>query len=197
TGLEAMEPEQHAELPGALPLAVGSVFREDAWAEAKRLVLARLRERGYAEARVEGLALVDPGAKRATLRIATAPGPRFRFGAVDVRTIGTGVPPDWIREEVELAMPEGRIFSDHAIEEAQRRVFAMGVFSNARVTTGTPDPDAGTIPVVVDARAGPVHTLRLGGGIGIEDVRQEGRVIAGWTHRNFMGGLRRFDAKAQ
>ena len=96
-----------------------------------------------------------------------------------------------------LAIPPDSPFSDDALEEAQRRVFAMNVFSTARVTTGRPDPATRHIPVVVEVREGPLRTLRGGGGLGLDQIRQEARLIGEWTHRNFLGGLRRLALRGE
>jgi translocation and assembly module TamA len=40
-------------------------------------------------------------------------------------------------------------------------------------------------------REAPFRTLRFGPGIGLESTRWEARGVAGWTHRNFGGDLRR------
>ena len=52
-------------------------------------------------------------------------------------------------------------------------VFQLGVFGAVKVNRGAPDRDAGTVPVVVDVREAPFHTVRLGGGIGIDALRHE------------------------
>jgi hypothetical protein len=45
--------------------------------------------------------------------------------------------------------------------------------------------------VIVDVREAPLHTLRLGGGVAIDQVRHEARLVGGWSSANFLGGLRR------
>jgi translocation and assembly module TamA len=58
-GLEGFPPATSAAMLAALPLHVGDVFDEGKWAAAKAQLQGRLRDRGYAEVAVEGLALVD------------------------------------------------------------------------------------------------------------------------------------------
>ena len=102
-----------------------------------------------------------------------------------------------MREQVQLALAGERVYSDEALDEAQRRVFAMGVFSTVRVETGDGQTaPTGACPVVAHVREAPAHTLRLGGGLGFDQVRQEARLIGEWTDRNFLGGLRRLQARA-
>ena len=73
----------------------------------------------------------------------------------------------------------------------------MGVFGAVKVTTGRPDRDNGIVPVVVDVREAPFHTIRYGGGIGLDPVRQEYRLIAEYTDRNFLGDLRKLTLRGK
>ncbi|HEY0706838.1 MAG TPA: BamA/TamA family outer membrane protein [Polyangia bacterium] len=197
-GIEVLPEKEQAIVRDELPVVVGEIFRESDWVESKSALRRRVRDLGYATAVVDGHAVIDVGTNSARLTLTVVPGVRYHFGAVEVRRGGEGhVDPAWIVEQVRLAIGWDRPFSDAALEEAQRRVFAMGVFSTARVTTGTPDVAGAQMPVVVEVREGPTHTLRLGGGIGIDQVRQEARLISEWTDRNFFGGLRKLSARAQ
>jgi translocation and assembly module TamA len=199
-GIRGLEPlgGDAREATGDLPLAVGDVFNESSWDETKRLLRARLRERGHAEASTAGEALIDVDDRTARLALALAPGPRYRFGSVIVRQEDRAVTdPAWISDEVSSAAPEGALYADSALEEAQRRVWQMGVFAAAKVQTGAPDARTARVPVVVDVREAPFRTLRLGGGAGFDQVRQEVRLVAEWSHRNFLGGLRLLKLRAQ
>jgi translocation and assembly module TamA len=46
-------------------------------------------------------------------------------------------------------------------------------------------------------REAPFRSIRLGGGIGLDSARQEGRVLGEWTNRNFLGGLRRLSVNGR
>jgi translocation and assembly module TamA len=41
-----------------------------------------------------------------------------------------------------------------------------------------------------------MHTLRLGGGVGFDQIRQEARLTGEWTDRNWLGGMRRLNLRA-
>jgi translocation and assembly module TamA len=195
--LSTLEPETRARLVEELSLVPGAIFREDDWTAAKHRLRSRLRDGGHAEAEVTGRALVDVGTHSATLTLLATPGPRYRFGDIQVRaTPGAVVDPAWVREQVQMALGQDRFYSDEDLAEAQRRIFGMGVFSIARVTMGDLDREAKRVPVLVDVREAPMHTIRFGGGLGFDQVRQEGRLVAQWTDRNFRGGLRRLSARA-
>jgi translocation and assembly module TamA len=197
-GLEPLPPEERERLLDVADIDIvpGEVFLESEWASAKESLLRVLRNSGFAQAEVHGEALVDVGTKKAKLTLFAQPGQVFRFGDVDVRGPGIAHIPAWrVHEQVRLAIRPDERFSDDALEEAQRRVFGMGVFATARVTTGAPDPKTGVVPVTVEVREAPYHTLRAGGGIGIDQVRQEARGLLAYTDRNFLGGLRRLDTE--
>ncbi len=197
-GLDALEAEHQAAVRSRLPVKVGEVFREVDWAEAKQTLATRLRELGYAEAVVEGEAVVDLQNGTAVLVLATTPGLRYKFGDIVVSPYpDTQVASEWIVAQVENAIKPGAWYSASALNDAQALVFQMGVFGAVKVTGTAPDREKGTVPVVVDVREAPFHSVRLGPGIGIDTLRQEVRLVGEYTHRNFLGGLRRFSVRGK
>lgn len=195
-GLEPLPPPVRDGVLDAVTLRRGTIFREGAWQTSKARALRALRDRGHAGAELVGEALVDVGTHEVTARLFARPGPVYHFGEIDVTGARGGIDPAWVREQVRLAVGRDRLFSEEALEEAQRRVFAMGVFASARVGAGALDPDAGRVPITVEVRQAPPRTLRLGGGVAFDQIRQEGRLVGDWTHRNFLGGLRRLSLQA-
>lgn len=197
-GLEVLTREEHDRVLDDLGLVGGAPFLEDHWESAKNQIRARLRNLGFAQAELDGRALVDFKMQKASLLIVVRSGVRYRFGAIEI-DLGSEfhVAPVWVWDETRLAIPEDQIYSDGALIEAQRRVFGMGVFAVVKVTTGIPDPNAARIPVVVEAREAPFRTLRTGAGVRIDQIRNEGRLILEWSNRNFLGGLRKLTARAE
>ena len=197
-GLDTIPAETRKRLSNSLPLREGAVFTESAWAATKEEIIKRLRALGYEQAAMVGEALVGVQTQRATITLMVRPGVAYRFGGIDVRPEpGSRVAPFLVWEQVRLAIPEGQLFNDEALDEAQRRVIGMGVFSTVRVTTGAPDATTGRIPVLVSVHESPFRTLRLGGGAHIDQVRNEARLIGEWTNRDFLGGLRRLTLHAE
>jgi translocation and assembly module TamA len=195
-GLDDLPAGERAKVTGKIPLGRGTTFVEADWQRHKAEMLARLRGQGHAEAKVEGQALVDVAQAHARLTFLAAPGPAYRFGDISVASQpGAHVEPWRVREEVRLALDDS-LFSDETVDEAEGRIFGMGVFSTARVTVGTPDRSAGRVPVLVEVREAPMRTLKLGGGVAVDQIRQEARLISEWTHRNFLGGLRKLTLQA-
>jgi translocation and assembly module TamA len=59
------------------------------------------------------------------------------------------------------------------------------------------DEQRKTVPVVVAVREAPFRTVRAGPGFAIQAVRWEADAIAGWQHRNWLGGLRKLSLDAR
>jgi len=197
-GLDTLPPADLEGVLQKLPLASGDVFREADWESAKRVLADRVRNHGYAKASVEGRALVDVKTHLADLTLTVSPGRRYFFGEIQVDTTpGARVPGYFVWEQVHLAITEGRPFNDADLQEAQRRVFGLGVFATIRVTAGEPDETTARIPVRVIVREGPLRTVRLGMGVRADAIRNEARGIAEWTNRDFLGGMRKLSARAE
>jgi translocation and assembly module TamA len=191
--------EWHGEVPadvraaveGAIPYQQGKVFREMPWDPLRETLTRVLMERGYAAAQVQGEVRVHPPSHAAVVHLVVAPGQPYRFGSIAV-TAGTGglVPLERISAEVRREVPEAQPFSLSALRRVQERIFAMGLFSIVRVAAGAPEPDHLTVPVLVDVRERPLRTLRAGGGLELDQGRNELRVLGEFAHRDFLGGFR-------
>ncbi|MHB1845873.1 MAG: BamA/OMP85 family outer membrane protein [Deltaproteobacteria bacterium] len=191
-GLEELTPEVRGAVVGSLPLEPGEIFTEAGFEADKRRLQDDLRDRSYVTATVEGTATIDPAAHlaRVTLRVAT--GERYRYGRIEIQG-NVRVPTRRIEREVLEKIEPGRLYHATDLAEAQRHVFDLGVLSAARVTTGTPDPATGTVPIEVRVREAPFQTTRLGAGLGLDVEHEEIHVTGGYTDRDFFGGLRRLD----
>ncbi|HZA13715.1 MAG TPA: BamA/TamA family outer membrane protein, partial [Myxococcaceae bacterium] len=73
----------------------------------------------------------------------------------------------------------------------------MGVFGAAQVRPGKGDPQTGELPLEVEVTEAPFHEVGAGFGFGFEQLRQEGHVVGDYTHRDFLGGLRRLTLRAR
>ena len=197
-GLEALPAADREAALLKMPLKVGAPFEESDWEAAKSGLIPRLHARGYAKATVDGEALVDVKTHLAAVTIVVHPGLRYRFGAIDVKTAPvTHVPAVFVWEQARLAIPEGAVYSDAALEEAERRIFGMGVFGSVSVQVGAANEAAAVLPVVITVREAPFRTLRLGVGVVIDQIHEEARLIGDWTHRNFLGGTRKLTIHAE
>jgi translocation and assembly module TamA len=190
-GLDPLSPAQRTQLLDDLPLHEGEIFLEENWVGVKSQLLSELHELGYADAVVDGGVQVDVDTREATVHLDVQPGPRFKFGKVFVASdANPKVSPKRIAEQARGAIVEGQWYSESALAEAQSRVFKMGVFGGVKVNRGIPDRENGTVPIIVDVREAPFHTLRAGFGLGLDQSRQETRALVEYIDRDFFGGLR-------
>jgi len=192
-GLEA-EPEALAGLGrrplDKLPLKAGQVFRENRYDEAREAIEKALTTNGYPRPEVEQRAQVDPAADRATVVYAVRSGGRFRFGNVFISGAAQ-VPRSTLRELAGDELEPGSWYDATKLPRVQARVHDLGVFGGIRVSPGKPDPDRGTVPILISVREAPFRTVRLGPSLGIEAARWDASMTAGWADRNFYGGLRK------
>ena len=178
-------PEGQPGLTDSLPTQEGDVFLEERWQETKSLLVSRLHELGYAETELSGEALIDPEAAKAELTIEADTGPRYRFGDLHVAVDpGAKIPAKYIADQVRGDLPRGEYYSDAALNQAQASIFQLGVFSGAKVNRGAPEREAAEVPIVIDVREAPFRSVRMGGGISGDLIRQEARLIFEYTDRN-------------
>ncbi len=197
-GLDALPPEHREAVVRGLPLHKLAIFREEDWAVAKAQLLRHLQEKGYAEATLEAEAQVDELLNIVRVRLEVTPRQRYRFGRVLVATgPDPRVPNKVVQEQVESVIHSGDWYDESLLTEAQARVFQLGVFAAVKVNRGAPEREKGVVPVVADVREAPFHTLRAGGGFGIDQLRDEVRATGEYTDRDFFGGLRRFTVKGK
>jgi translocation and assembly module TamA len=191
TGLDALPAAQQDALLSQIAFKEGQVFLEERFEGLKQHLLQTLEEQGYAEGKVEGEAKVGLDTQRADISIRVDPGPRYHFGAVSARERpGSRVEPWRITEQARVAMPPTDWYSLTGQSEAQRRVFQMGVFGAVKVRPQEADPLSLTVPIEVQTQESPFHTLRIGGGIAVDQERQAGRVFGQYLDRDWKGGLR-------
>ncbi|HLL52205.1 MAG TPA: BamA/TamA family outer membrane protein [Myxococcaceae bacterium] len=195
-GLEPLPPEHRDEVLGQVRLQKGDVFIEGEWEGLKQRLAGSLSNLGYVDAKVEGTAYVDVATQQAKVDVRVEPGSRYRFGEVELVTGPNPRVEGWrILEQARAEVKTGEWYSDTAVDEAQARVFAMGVFGAVKVRRGEPDPTSGTVPIIVDVREAPFHAIRAGVGLAVDQARNEGRVLGEYTHRDFLGGLRRLNVR--
>jgi translocation and assembly module TamA len=174
-------------------LRVGDVFAVEAYDSLREQLVAALHDNGWATGEVTHEAQVLPDEHAAIVHYRVEPGLRFRFGPILVA--GTGkVPRERVREQAADEIKSGDWYDDSKLAQAQTHVFAMGVFGGVRVSAGTPDPQRGIIPILVAVREAPFRSVRLGPSLGVvSSNRIDLSGVAGWTNRNFVGGLRKLD----
>jgi translocation and assembly module TamA len=175
-----------------LPLQQGDVFTEAAYDATRAAILNALTTTGWAQAEVSAHAQIDPATHTARVTYAVNAGERYKFGALFVGG-AVAIPRSRIREEAEVAIKPGATFDSSALRKGQGRISDMGVFGGVRVTTGTPDEVRKQMPVVVSVREAPFRTIRAGPSFEFEATKWELDALVGWSHRNWLGGLRKLN----
>jgi translocation and assembly module TamA len=191
TGMEsAPEASEAVRRPA---LKEGDIFTVAAYDALHAQLGAALQDRGWETAEVKQEAHVLPDKHTADVRYEVQTGPRFRFGPIFVSG-AAAVSKDRIQRRARDEISPGAWFDHSKLAVAQGRVFAMGVFAGVRVIRGTPDAERGIIPVVVTVREAPFRSVRLGPQLGVvSGNRVDISGVAGWTHRNFLGDIRKLD----
>jgi outer membrane protein insertion porin family/translocation and assembly module TamA len=172
-------------------LALGAPFDEAAYDGAKEALRRSLTDAGYAFAKVDARADVDLVRHRAFVRFAVEHGTPQKLG--DVRVVGLGaLPEDQVRYA--LSLEPGAPYSSKAIEEARQAVLELGVFASVEILPALEEgPRAdGRVPLVVKLEPSRLRTVRVGGGVEFDALKTAVNATAGWEHRNFFGGLRKF-----
>jgi outer membrane protein insertion porin family/translocation and assembly module TamA len=179
-------------------LALGAPFAEDAFEATKKTILRAMTDRGFAYASVEGHVDVDLAAHAARVVYTLELGPHCTFG--DVRFEGlVGLPGSEGPLRRSLGFEKGDEFSTAALDSAQYALSDFGVFSVVELVpqlSSAGQPRVAEVPILVRTQPGKLRTLKIG--IGAEAGWQvEGHGVAGWDHRNFLGGLRHFLVEAK
>ena len=178
-------------LLGELPLSEGDPLSGIAVEATRDSLESRLHNAGYAYALVLLRTELPLGSYSASVTFDVDPGPRVRFGQVDI--VGNQeLSEDVVRRMVGLN--EGDPYGTSAILDAQRNLFSLEIVQYARVDTlHTADQDT-VIPLRIEISEGDEYRVRAGAGWSTaECLSTEAR----WTARNFIGGARRLQVRGQ
>lgn len=184
-GLEEL-PDSSAIIAG-LPLRVDSTFSEIRLSAAREQIERRLRNRGYAEAAlVFDVRIPSEDSLGAYLSLEVIPGARYRFGEIEVDG-ASELEPRHVRRL--LTFRRGDRYSEAEIIRSQRALYSLALFDYANIAA-TPSHTDSTVNVRVRVNEAEMRTLQFGSGVSTTDCVE---LEAGWTHRNFLGGTRRFE----
>ena len=199
-GIEALDAGLRHRVERAVALQVNGRFDEWNYDESKRAIIETVRDASYAQASVEGQALVDPKRRRARLVFSVALGRRFRFGKVAIEG-QTNFPTRPISGAAEIIA--GSPFSVSALQDAKRAIYELGPFASVDVQE-QPHAD-GTVDILI--KVVPGRRMRTSIGVGMQvgsdptlvptDVTGDSLVqwdlhlLGKVEHRNFLGGMRR------
>jgi outer membrane protein assembly factor BamA len=223
----AIEDARLEAIRAGLPLEIGGVFGSRAYAQQREALLDALAEQGRPSARIEGGARVDLDRHEARIEWTLDPGPFVRFGRIELLgledvdpelarrelTVEPGAPYSLsAQRRSERRLRDTELF--HAVAIQPRRPSAAGAAAdgdpsqpgevddgaNPSASGGTDaDPDAGVPteevwPLEVRLRERPPRSVRVSLGYGTEE---QGRAHVSWRHRNFLGGARKLEIRAE
>jgi len=187
-------------LQKALTVHAHERFDESKYEADKAALLDRLKERGFARAKVEGEVKVDRDARSVEVRYLLHTGPACVFGSVRVEGYGE-LNAAVIADTADI--PRGKPYRQSLVADAERAVYGLGAFSLVRIE---PDGDdsSPTVNLVIHVRQGRLTTFRIGVGVMSgtlqSNVSDETFSVPEWdvhlkaAYRNqdFLGGMRRF-----
>jgi outer membrane protein assembly factor BamA len=193
-GIALLPAEVAGPAVSAIKIREGEVFDEARFDADKRALLRVLTDGGYAFAKVEAKARVDVAARSATVTYAVELGRRSRFGPIKLEGLRE-IPEGPVRST--FALEEGELYSTAEVEDAQKALVALGVFSNVEIREDRSRPESGVVPLTVVVREALLRGVRLGAGGRFDVLRLSASGQVGWESRNFLGGMRRFQIDLQ
>ena len=169
----------------------GAVAESGAVASAVDVAIKDWREAGHAKTIVAAQNVVaDHAAQRLDADIALSPGPRLRFGHLEI------VGEDRMRERrirKIAGLPEGETFSDTELRLAETRLRRTGIFASVAMT----EDERITAPDLLGITATVVEQKPRRYSFGAEIASLDGiSLSASWLHRNLMGGGERLGISA-
>lgn len=178
----------------AITLDPGDRFDEDEFEKNAKAISHVLGDAGYAFAEVKHRAKVDLATHTADVTFEVKEGQVARYGRV--RIVGLqSIPEEPVRAV--LGLEEGGAYSRTDVIDAQEALQNLGVFAAVEVRQDKAKPESGEVPITVIVREASLRTLRVGGGARFDVLRLSNHVRVGWEHRNFLGGMRRFNIEAR
>ncbi len=167
---------------------VGQRYTETEQVLVQDQVLAWLRDRGHAFARVSGDPAIDSTANAVALRFIVDAGPVATVESIDIE--GTvDVKEKVIRRE--LPFDVGDVYDHSELSTGQEQLFALNLFRVALVEVPDEQEPDSTVEVRVRVREAEPRRIELAGGYARETGVQS---QASWEHRNMFGAALRFSA---
>jgi outer membrane protein assembly factor BamA len=188
-GLALLPPEIVGPAVSAVTMQAGDPFDEGEFEADKKRLLRVLNDGGFAFAKVHAKGKVDIAKHVADVAYTVELGPRASFGAVTIKGLGE-IPEGLVRDT--LAIRQGDQYSTSDVEDAQKALVNLGVFSSVEISEDRSRPGSSKVPITVLVREAKLRTVRLGGGSRFDVLRLSAHLRTGWEDRNFLGGMRRF-----
>lgn len=186
----------------ALSLKRTQRFDESAYTDDKNMLEQRLIAAAYARAKVWGKVSVNRSARTADVEYHIDPGPECVFGKVTVEG-AADIPVDLLIQTAHL--PEGDKYDQELVDDAERSLFALRVFSAARIERRG---EGRVVDLAIVVQRGRITGWSAGIGVMSGTLRlatnpTDTQSIPQWDihlsgtyeNRNLFGGLRYFNAE--
>ena len=187
-----------ARLREGLELRKGHKIDEYYYEADKKRLEQLLLEASYARSKVSGRVLIDRDRRTAYVEYLLEPGPPCVFGTLKVEGQLEDVPVQLILDAADI--PTGERYDQEELDDAQRSIFALNVFSSVRIERRG---EGKVVDLVAIVQRGRNTTLSAGIGMmsgtmvrptsaQVQNVPQWDVHLSGtYENRNFLGGLRR------
>jgi outer membrane protein assembly factor BamA len=185
---ELDEPELLTDLPLERDVPLSTIALD----ATRDTLVNRLADRGYARADVLRsffIPIEDPYNAGVTFDI--APGPRARYGHVSIEG-NENLSESTVLKTLEFRA--GDTYRVSRLQEAQARLFGLGIIRSASVTPDFRTGPDSVIPVAVRLQEGDLHRVRAGGGWSTAECFD---ADARWVNRNYFGGGRRLQVRGR
>jgi len=172
-------------------------FEEESFQAGYDALVQALGDHGYAQAKVKKSANVNLPRHLASARFWVEPGEPADLGTISISGLA-GLPEAKIRRT--LALHPGMPFSRSDLDEAERALLELGLFSSVHIDPqldhATTQPSGRQrVPILVSLQKAKLRSLHLGVGVAVDTLKSDVHVRAGWESRNFLGGLRQFQVE--
>ncbi len=165
-----------------LGLTPGSPARAAQVLAAGEALLNRLRDEGYALAKVdEPVAKLDMDSHTLDVTFQVESGQKINLGKISVIGLNR-VKKDFAHHQVELS--QGSLYNPAAIEKARKDLLNIGVFSSVRSKTAKKLDAQGRLPIDFVVTERPLRSTSIGAAYST-DIG--GSVSAHWQHHNVIG----------
>lgn len=173
-------------------LKEGEVFEIPKLNMSTELLGKKLQDNGYAFAKVEEEALVEPG-MGVDVRFDLQPGTQYKIDdEIEIEGL-VGVPEKAVRNEILFA--PGKPFSPGMITRIEQAVYGLEVFDSVTVTFVKSPTRADRVAVKIKVVEARTQSVQVGLGFGFDPIRWEERVSVLYTHKNLFHNLTRFDLR--
>lgn len=182
-------PERRQALVEQLTLAQGAPFEVARLNDSLGTLRLQLMVWGHPLARAHGRALINEGARQASVRLVITPGPTAQIGAV--RFDGLDEVPVYLAQaEVDFA-PDAP-YSPAVVKDIEAAVKGMDVFEWVTVLPPATVED-GRVDLTVRVAEAEPQSVELGTQLSFHAARWEQRLIGRYTHTNLFGHLTRLE----